>query len=437
MGSSTSQRRGVKFMEALEGRQLLSGTPVAVTDDLLVNENTAGTQYLGSARSIVSAPNGNYAVIWESSGSGLPPGQVGIFAAIYSRNADGAYAKRVVQVDGKGNNPSIAMDDGGNFVAAWLADSGGKRLNDVYARRFAADGTPIDAQGVLVNTYTNGTQGWPSVAMDSDGDFVVTWFSQGQDPGTTRPKVAGSNGVYAQRFSRTGIRVGAEFRVNTYLPGHQTAPNVAMDDAGDFVIVWMSGGDGSAGSTFQDGSGGGVFGQRYDALGQPQGPEFQVNQTTQGPQTYPLVDMDAAGNFVVGWNSNLNDGSYSNVYARRYAADGAAVSGEFLVNAPDTPGNEYIGNVTFGPGGGFVLTWNQYPPGEGLDAEAYGQLCHADGTADGDRFMINQITAGFQGYPTAAFLSPSQFVVAWDGGVYPQSDVYVRMFEIPIDPLLA
>ena len=41
------------------------------------------------------------------------------------------------------------MDDSGNFVAAWVADSGGKRLNDVYARRFAADGTPIDGPAAL------------------------------------------------------------------------------------------------------------------------------------------------------------------------------------------------------------------------------------------------------------------------------------------------
>jgi hypothetical protein len=427
---------GAPRVEPLEGRTLLSGTAVPISDELLANDHTAGAQSVGTGRSMVSAPNGNYAVIWDSSGSGLPPSQVGIFAAIYSRNADGAYAKRVVQVDGKGSNPSIAMDDGGNFVAAWVTYSGGKRLNDVYARRFAADGTPIDAQSVLVNTYTTGAQQWPSVAMDSDGDFVVTWLSQGQDPGTSRPKVAASNGVYAQRFSRTGIRVGSEFRVNTYLPGAQSMPNAAMDDAGDFVIVWVSGGDGSADFAFQDGSGGGVFGQRYDALGQPQGPEFQVNQTTQGPQTYPLVDMDAAGNFVVGWNSNLNDGSYNNVYARRYAADGAPVSGEFLVNAPNTPGNEYLGNVTIGPDGAFLLTWNQYPPGEGVNAENYGQLYSADGTAAGDRFMINQTTAGFQGYPTAAFLSPSQFVVAWDSGSS-QADVYVRLFDIRMDPLLA
>ena len=95
-----------------------------------------------------------------------------------------------------------------------------------------------------------------------------------------------------------------------------------------------------------------------------------------------------------------------------------------------------MGNVTIGPDGAFLLTWNQYPPGEGVNAENYGQLYNPDGTAAGDRFMINQTTAGFQGYPTAAFVSASQFVVAWDSGSS-QSDVYVRLFDIPTVPLLA
>src|SRR5688500_9367916 len=30
-----------------------------------------------------------------------------------------------------------------------------------------------------VNTYTTNGQGWPAVAMDGDGDFVVVWLSYG------------------------------------------------------------------------------------------------------------------------------------------------------------------------------------------------------------------------------------------------------------------
>ena len=49
-------------------------------------------------------------------------------------------------------------------------------------------------------------------------------------------------------------------------------PSVASDAAGNFVVVWDS--------ADQDGSDVGVFGQRYASSGAPLGPEFRVNTYT-------------------------------------------------------------------------------------------------------------------------------------------------------------
>ncbi|HZF57487.1 MAG TPA: hypothetical protein VEZ19_03325, partial [Rubrobacter sp.] len=64
-----------------------------------------------------------------------------------------------------------------------------------------------------VNTYTTSNQENPSVAMDSDGDFVVTWTSNGQD--------GSDNGIYGQRYNAAGEAQGAEFQVNTYITSYQ------------------------------------------------------------------------------------------------------------------------------------------------------------------------------------------------------------------------
>ena len=65
--------------------------------------------------------------------------------------------------------------------------------------------------------------------MDADGDFVVTWSSHGQD---------GSGwGVYAQRYNAAGVTQGGEFRVNTTTANTQGSPTVAMDADGDFVVT--------------------------------------------------------------------------------------------------------------------------------------------------------------------------------------------------------
>ena len=63
-----------------------------------------------------------------------------------------------------------------------------------------------------------------------------------------------------------------------------------------------------------------------------QGAEFRVNTTTADNQINPAVAMDAAGNFVVTWSSNLQDGSGYGIYAQRYNAAGVAQGAEFLVN---------------------------------------------------------------------------------------------------------
>ncbi len=61
----------------------------------------------------------------------------------------------------------------------------------------------------------------------------------------------------------------AQIQVNGYGPHHQTHPAVAMNDDGDFVVVWRS--------HVADGRGGGVFARRFDADGTALGDEFKVN----------------------------------------------------------------------------------------------------------------------------------------------------------------
>ena len=99
---------------------------------------------------------------------------------------------------------------------------------------------------------------------------------------------------------------GSEFGVNTTTSGNQatdyeTPQGVSMDEAGNFVVVWSS--------TTGDGSGSGVFAQRYDALGTAVDGEFQVNSTTADNQRWASVAMDENGGFLVTWVSYNQDGS--------------------------------------------------------------------------------------------------------------------------------
>jgi hypothetical protein len=197
-------------------------------------------------------------------------------------------------------------------------------------------GTPGTAD-ILVNTYTTGFQGIPSVAVDADGDFVVVWTGNGQD--------GSGDGIYAQRYSANGTALGSEFRVNAHTTGSQAFPSVAMDADGDFVVSWASNG--------QDGSYWGIYAQRYSASGSAQGSEFRVNSSTSGNQARPSVAVDADGDFVIAWQADSQDGSMYGVYAQRYAANGTAQGAEFRVNSY-TSNSQLFPSVGMDADGDFV-----------------------------------------------------------------------------------
>jgi len=97
------------------------------------------------------------------------------------------------------------------------------------------------------------------------------------------------------------MAVGPQIQVNSYTTGFQRHSAVAVDGAGNIIVVWAS--DGSAGSDTYYGS---IAAQRYDAAGAPLGGEFQVNSYTTYNQYSPAVAVDAAGNFMVVWINYSN-----------------------------------------------------------------------------------------------------------------------------------
>ena len=123
---------------------------------------------------------------------------------------------------------------------------------------------------------------------------------------------------------------GSEFQVNSYTTNLQTSPAPASDGSGNFVVLWQSNG--------QDGSALGVFGQRFNATGDAQGSEFQVNSYTTSFQFGPSVASDANGDFVVVWSSGYQDGDQRGVLAQRFNASGVPQASEFRINSYTTSG---------------------------------------------------------------------------------------------------
>jgi hypothetical protein len=256
---------------------------------------------------------------------------------------------------------AVASDASGNFVVVWYGQGPGDSVG-AFGQRYADTGAPLGPE-FRVNTYTRNHQQAPAMGSDASGNFVVVWTSWDQD-GSDR-------GVFGQRYASTGAPLGPEFRVNTYTTNRQYSPAVASDTSGNFVVVWTS--------SEQDGSDRGVFGQRYASTGAPLGPEFRVNTYTTDSQRTPTVVSDSSGNFVVVWESWGEDGSDGGVFGQRYADTGAPLGPEFRVNTYTTNYQRFPAVASDGGGssGKFVIAWqsrDQDGFDEGVFAQRYGSI---------------------------------------------------------------
>ena len=175
-------------------------------------------------------------------------------------------------------------------------------------------------------------------------------------------------GIFGQRVDASGNLVGAVFQANTHTTADQARPDVHMRDDGRFVVVWVSNG--------QDGSGNGVFSQRFGANGTPLGSEFQLNTTTMGNQISPAVAGAPNGGFLIGtWGSYNLDGSFGGIGAQLFDGDGNKIGPELLVNTV-TAGPQMLPSVAAN-NRNFVSTWDDLNGLDGSSAGIFGALFKA------------------------------------------------------------
>jgi hypothetical protein len=325
-----------------------------------------------------------------SNGSPLNGGG-GQATKVNAETLDNTYTANAVVTDG---SQAVAMDAAGDYVVTWSSYGEFGSGWAVCARRYNALGV---AQGgeFRVNTYTIGDKKTPAVAMDAAGDFVITWASYGQS--------GAGWGVYAQRYNALGVAQGGEFQVNTYAIGDKDDPSIAMDGVGNFVITWASYG--------QSGTGWGIYAQRYNALGLPQGGEFQVNTYTSGDKRYPRAAMNAAGNFVITWSSYGQSRTGWGIYAQRYNALGAPQGSEFQVNTY-AGGDTMYSTAAMDTAGGFVIAWRSYGQGSSFWS-IHAQRYNALGLAQGSEFPVSTYAAGDQVQARIAMDGTGNFLITW------------------------
>ncbi len=181
-----------------------------------------------------------------------------------------------------------------------------------------------------VNTDISGDQDETQVAMAPDGSLRGR-LDKCRSGRQRRRRLRSA--LFAIPVHRWVARFGSM----RHIPGNQNEPAIAIDDSGNFVVVWTSDG--------QDGSSKGVYARQFNADGTPAGGEFLVNSTTANEQRNASVAMDADGDFVVVWQSKAQDSADNwGIYGTRFDSAGNALDvfggpagvKEFLINTATT-----------------------------------------------------------------------------------------------------
>jgi hypothetical protein len=311
-------------------------------------------------------------------------------------------------------NPSVATDGHGNYVVVWEGFNPANSTSDIFCQRYGADGTPVGSE-FIVNANTTGDQQSARVAADTAGEFVVMW--RGPNPQN------GLKDLWGKRFDANGQPVTGDVLLNPNSEGLDSAAQLGMNAAGTEIVVSKT----RTSSGVTD-----IYAQRFDGQLNSLGSDFAVNTSRRVMQSASRLAVDAAGNFIVTWNTFSSVTSMRTVMARRYDAQGNALTAQFIVGTD--AGDRLNTALAIAPDGGFEADWlsaDSVTHNLKLTALRYDAANNA-----GTPFVVSDPSAATDS-GAVSFDWAGNSVIAWNRRVVsspPQDAVYARRYDAAGNP---
>ena len=273
------------FAQSMDSNGLPIGNELHVNNKLSSNDQTCPNLAMNN--------NGSLVIVWESE---TDPNSTIICGRRYDNEGAAVGDEFQVSVEPESRYPNVAIDPNGNFTIVWI--EGTSPNFSIMARLYDTHGTPI-SEPFKVNTDKISSFTQPVIVTDSTGCFLITWDGD--------PKLASNDDIHARIYEPNGTPTGEQFVVNSTLEKAQQNPQAAINDSGEFVIVWDSEGDPNVNE--KD-----ILGQRFDKDGDRIGDEFRLNSYTDSDQKCPSVTFIDDGRFITVWQSMNQDGSNYGIY---------------------------------------------------------------------------------------------------------------------------
>ena len=288
---------GCDVAESEEGQDLvdslasLTGADVAASDDITGHDSLGGD--------------------WDFEYTvGLVESEVA-FSQTVQQNWEQSLATHTVVADNGGQAKSIGVDGAGRTTIVTSVEDGGVTDGRDIFMRFT-DQFGNETIDIPVNETLVGDQLHASVAVAENGSKAIVW---------TSVSTSGEQALFAKFYDGNNSVVQSEFRVDVPATGVKAGDSsIAIDDAGNVVIVWESSDSGVSE----------ILARRYSVDGSPVGSVFNVGGSGfagSDDSANPFVAMNGSGQFVVVWDTHDgSDNDISAIYARTFNADGTAHS---------------------------------------------------------------------------------------------------------------
>jgi len=388
---------------------LLTNLPLAWSQEFKVNTDL-GKIYQGYP-AMACSDSGSFVVVWEDQREG----DYNIYSQRYDKLGQAIGVNFKVNDDTNKSaqfSPALAMDKDGNFVVVWRDYRNGTYpFNpDIYCQRFDSSG-----QKLGVNFKANSETPWanqidPAVAMDGDGDFIVTWTDYRN----------GNWDIYCQRYNFSGQAQGTNFKVNSDVgTSYQHHSRVACDYWGNFACVWYD----------YRSENDNIFAQRFDSSGAALGTNFLVNNDGGiSPQFNPDIAMDRRGNFVIVWYDLRN--SNGDIYARMYNSLGSSLGSDFKVNDDQLNEEQQNPSVAMDLAGNFVLAWQDY---RNKNYDIYAQEFDAYGKKVGSNSKVNTDSGTAKQVYVEIALNTTKIFLTWtdERNINNGFDIYASLITWP------
>jgi len=360
--------------------------------------------------------------------------------------------------------PEICSIENGSFVIAWQNTTDGD-AQGINIKIFNSTGHD-QTDDIRANSNITDAQSDPDLCGLDNGSFVVTWCSGGQDGDGAGIflKIFNSTGhnqtddiqvnsyttgnqvqptvckyqnetflvawtcntqskVFVKQFNYTGHNQTDDIQVSSYAGGSQEQPDIAVLSNGNFVVTWES--------WLEDGSGDGVFLRIFNSTLQNQTNDIQVNGYTDNNQMRPSITcLSSNESFVVAWDSMGQDGDLTGVYLKIFDYSGQNQTDEIQINSYTTSYQAIVVLDSFSDDT-FIATWESNGQ-DGGDSGVFMRYFNAAGQNLTNEVQVNIHTPSSQGSPSVAVILNDTFVVTWDsyGQVEDGSDIFFRMFTV-------